>query len=63
MTTRPARARARVDDLDRTIVRMQRFLDLGRWPSGLELTAEDRRVIAYNLELARRERRERDAQS
>lgn len=50
---------ARTDTLDRTISRMQGMLDLGRWPSGLELTTEDRRLISWNLELARRERAER----
>lgn len=63
MTTRPARARARVDELDRSIARMQRLLDTDRWPSGLELTLQDRELVRYNLKLARRERLERDAQS
>jgi uncharacterized protein YeaC (DUF1315 family) len=52
---------SKVDALDRTISRMQGMLDLGRWPSGLELTDEDRRLISWNLEVARRERAERRA--
>ena len=45
--------------LDATIARMRGYLEVGRWPSGLELNAEDRRIVEYNLDLARREREER----
>jgi uncharacterized protein YeaC (DUF1315 family) len=50
---------AAASTLDSTIARMRSMLELGRWPSGLELTDEDRRIIRWNLELAIRERSER----
>lgn len=51
-----------LEALDRTVRRMRDMLDRGCWPSGLELTAEDRRIIGWNLELAERERDERRAE-
>jgi uncharacterized protein YeaC (DUF1315 family) len=53
--------RTRVDVLDRTVARMVRILELGKWPSGLELTPTDRELVEWNLELVRRERAERRA--
>lgn len=46
-------------DLDTTIARMRRILEAGRWPSGLELNAEDRRILEWNLEISRQRRAER----
>jgi hypothetical protein len=49
--------------LDRTIARMVRILDTGRWPSGLRLAPAERPLVEWNLELARRERTERRARA
>ena len=53
MTGRPARD---PETLDGTIYRMARMLATGKWPSGLALTDDDRRMIEWNLRTAREER-------
>lgn len=54
---------AEPDVLDRTIARMIRILDTGRWPSGMRVAVAERPIIEWNLELARRERTERRARA
>lgn len=44
----------RPDDL--AIGRMQRILEEGRWPSGLELSPDERELVTFNLRIARRDR-------
>ena len=48
---------------DATIRRMQRILDTDEWPSGLALNDEDRRILTWNLDVARRQRDERRARA
>lgn len=55
---RPTRA-DRAERLDAGIARMVEILELGRWPTGMTLSDDDREAIEWNLEIARRERAER----
>jgi hypothetical protein len=48
-------------NLDATIRRMAHMLEVGAWPSGLELSPSDRQLIAWNLDIARNEREQRAA--
>jgi hypothetical protein len=42
------------DALRRQVAILERLLEAGRWPSGLELTSRERDVITHNLERDRR---------